>query len=115
GKAKYHRTYAARLDKVDTAAVFEQVASGTATRKAMAAQLGVPPATLGWRIDRHESKMYSGTWTDVEMAQLMELIGKSPPPYSWVRFAKRLGTKSVRQCISKYYNLRTAGQAAPMK
>ncbi|KAJ2768922.1 hypothetical protein IWQ57_003328 [Coemansia nantahalensis] len=115
GKAKWHRAYAARLEKVDVSAVYEQVASKKVTRKAMAAQLGVPPMSLNELFASHESKMYSGTWTDVETAKLMEFLDKTSPPHSWTRFSKVIGTKSARQCQSKYRRLVTAGRISQVK
>ncbi|KAJ2775786.1 hypothetical protein IWQ57_000196 [Coemansia nantahalensis] len=111
-KATYHRAYVARLEKADMAAVFEQVTLKKVTHQAMAAQLGVPSQSLAIQIEKHKSKMYSGTWTDAEVAQLMEFLDKTPTPHPWEYFAKKLGTKSKLQCSTKYKSLRKTGRVA---
>ncbi|KAJ2766219.1 hypothetical protein IWQ56_003802, partial [Coemansia nantahalensis] len=101
-----------RMVDADMAAVFEQVTLKKVTHQAMAAQLGVPSQSLAIQIEKHKSKMYSGTWTDAEVAQLMEFLDKTPTPHPWEYFAKKLGTKSKLQCSTKYKSLRKTGRVA---
>ncbi|KAJ2779241.1 hypothetical protein H4R18_004116, partial [Coemansia javaensis] len=94
--------YKARLEAADKDQIARDILSGATTAAEVAQTLDVPAGLVAKTVHMFQSRMYSSSWTDKEVEQLLEYTRTHTPPYNWKTFSALLGTKSARQCQTRY-------------